>query len=127
MDTRYGSQYCHLAGQDGVHVDQLDTAASDGFRTTSRCHALKLGHLVPPPHGSGPGEEALVIIDTSVIVSAVGAFEARDVNININHLDFPVLLQDSEVEDSSWRLKHSQRSTVSSHLCVLDTYFTESQ
>ena len=95
--------YSHLAGQDGVHVNQLDTAASGGITTTSSCHLLQLGHLVPPPHGSGPGEEALVITDTTVIVSTVGAFEARNIDINIHHLDCLVLLHYGEVEDSSWR------------------------
>ena len=95
--------YCHLAGQDSVGVNQLDTAASGGISTSSRCHALLLGHLVPPPHGSGPGEEALVISDPTVIVSTVGAFKARDIDIHINHLDCPILLHYGEVEDSSCR------------------------
>ena len=95
--------YCHLAGQDSVCVNQLDTAASGGITITSSCHTLLLGHLVPPPHGSGPGEEAPVISDTTVIVCTVGTSEARDIDIHIDHLDCPILLHDGKVEDSSWR------------------------
>ena len=94
---------CHLTWQDGVHVNQLDTAACGGITTTASSHVLLLGHLVPPPHGSGPGEEAPVSNDTTVIVLAVGASEARDVNIHIHHLDCLVLLHDGKVEDSSCR------------------------
>ena len=89
--------YCHLAGQDCVHVNQFDTAASSYITTTASSHILQLGHLVPPPHGSGPGEEAPVISDTTVIVSTVGASEARDIDIHINHLDCLVLLYYGEV------------------------------
>ena len=64
---------------------------------------ITTGYRSQHSHIFCPGEEALVISDPIDIVSTVGAFKARDIDIHINHLDCPILLHYGEVEDSSCR------------------------